>query len=458
MRRTFAPLVVSTAAIGLLAACAASVQAPIAEIAGPAAPVNAGSFVQLDGSGSKDPQNRSLTFTWTFDARPLGSTTTLADANTAKPSFMADVPGNYVVNLTVSNSVLTSTTAATVTVQVSTCAANAPVINGIQTSRATMNIGDSVQFTADVTDADNAPPCNLSQTFNYAWLLTQQPEGSRASLNNERSEKPSFTADKAGDYVVRLVVTDSTGLSSAQKTLTQTVKQCGAAAPTVTATAMPQTTHPNAAVNLTATVTDPDNACGANQTSTVQWSVRSKPDASSPVFSDSRSLRPTFAADKAGAYDITVTVDACGNVPPTVDSISASSGVSGTPPAGRVGTSITVDPVNVSNLNCLATGAPTSEWSLSVPSGSRAALSDPAATSPSFTPDVPGDYQVSLQVRDSLGIRSSPVFLRISALDCTPAPIAPVVNRIELVLPSADVTPEAPPALTIAPPLSTDQR
>src|SRR5258705_3013611 len=305
MRRIFAPFVISTAAIGLLVSCAASVQAPIAEIAPMPAAVNSGTFVQLDGSGSHDPQNRSLTYAWTFSTRPLGSSSTLADATTARPSFFADKTGDYVLSLTVSNSVLSSTTAATVTVQVSTCAANTPVINAIQSSHATVNIGDSVQFSADVTDADNVAPCNLTppQTFTYAWLLAQQPEGSRATLNSERSEKPSLTADKAGAYLVRLVVTDSTGLSSDPKTFTLTAAQCGASNPVVTATAMPGTTHPNALVNLTANVTGADNACGAHQTFTAQWPVRSKPDASSPVLSSCLATNPPFAAAQPRAYD-----------------------------------------------------------------------------------------------------------------------------------------------------------
>jgi hypothetical protein len=440
MRRTFAALVLSTAAIALLASCGASVPAPIASIAPMPEVVNAGTFVQLDASASRDPQSRRLTFNWSFTARPLGSSATLIDANTATPSFLADLPGEFALNLTVSNSVVTSTAAATVTVQVSGCAANPPAINGIQSSRTTVNIGDSAQFSANVEDADNLAPCNLDQRLDYAWLLAQQPEGSRASLNSERSETPSLTADKAGAYVLRLIVTDSTGRRSDPGKFTLEVAECGAATPVVAPTATPRTTHPNAAVKLDADVMDADEDCGAEQTFTVQWSVHSKPDGSTPVLSNSRAESPTFTADKAGAYElgvvatdstgrssdvgvVTVIVDACGDVAPTVASIAAVSGAVGTPPTGTVGTGITVQAVGVTSLNCLATGTPATEWSLAVPSGSRAALSNPAAASPSFTPDVAGDYQVSVQVRDSLGIRSAPAVLRIGVVDCTPSPI-----------------------------------
>jgi len=459
MNRTFAPLVLSTAAIALLASCAASVQAPVASIAPMPEAVNAGSIVQLDGSGSHDPQSHYLTFNWSFTDRPLGSTAAFTDPNTAKPSFLADLPGEYQVSLTVSNSVLTSRAAATVTVKVSDCAANPPVIKAIQPSRTTTNIGDSVRFSAEVEDADSLAPCNLDQTFTYAWLLAQQPEGSRAFLNSERSETPSLTADRAGEYVLRLIVTDSTGRASDPGTFTLDVAECGGATPAVAPTATPETTHPNAEVQLDADVTDADEDCGASQTRTVQWSIRSKPDGSAAALSNSRAESPTFTASKTGAYElgvvatdstgrssdvgiVNVIVDSCGDLPPTVEAITVVSGAEGDPPEGTVGTRMTVQAVDVSSLNCLATGTPATEWSLAVPSGSHVALSNPAAASPSFTPDVSGDYLVSVRVRDSLGIRSEPVFLGVSVADCTPEPVefgTPAISAV-----ATDPDPSAP--------------
>lgn len=61
------------------------------------------------------------------------------------------------------------------------------------------------------------------------------------------------------------------------------------------------------------------------------------------------------------------------------------------------------------------------EWSLiSVPIGSTAPLSDPIIVNPTFTPDLPGDYVVALNVTDSLGTVSEPATVTISTTNTAP--------------------------------------
>src|SRR5918912_2681155 len=103
----------STLALLLAAACADRVPDPVAN-AGAQQSVNAGSYVQLDGTTSHDPQSRELTYSWVIISRPPGSNAQLIDANTPKPSFVADVPGTYLIELTVSNSLFSSKSQVTV--------------------------------------------------------------------------------------------------------------------------------------------------------------------------------------------------------------------------------------------------------------------------------------------------------------------------------------------------------
>ncbi|HEX8435023.1 PKD domain-containing protein, partial [Archangium sp.] len=81
-----------------------SSDAPIAE-AGPDQHVFNGDTVQLNGTGSSDPQNRSLTYSWTLVSKPAGSNATLAQATTSTPTFDADLGGDYVLSLVVNNGV-----------------------------------------------------------------------------------------------------------------------------------------------------------------------------------------------------------------------------------------------------------------------------------------------------------------------------------------------------------------
>ena len=75
-------------------------QAPNAD-AGANQTVNVGDTVDLDASGSSDPEGGELSFSWTLTSAPSDSEAELANADAAQPSFTADVAGEYVAELTV---------------------------------------------------------------------------------------------------------------------------------------------------------------------------------------------------------------------------------------------------------------------------------------------------------------------------------------------------------------------
>ena len=74
------------------------------------------STVLLDGTPSSDADGDPLSFQWSFYSRPANSTAVLSGADTATPSFIADAPGTYTVQLTVMDSHGASSPTATVTV------------------------------------------------------------------------------------------------------------------------------------------------------------------------------------------------------------------------------------------------------------------------------------------------------------------------------------------------------
>jgi hypothetical protein len=90
-------------------------EAPIAN-AGPDRNTGVGIAVELDGTGSFDPDNNKLTFEWSLRSRPNGSKAELTKANEAKPSLKPDVLGRYVIELVVADERGKKSIADTVTV------------------------------------------------------------------------------------------------------------------------------------------------------------------------------------------------------------------------------------------------------------------------------------------------------------------------------------------------------
>lgn len=62
-----------------------------------------GQVLTLDGSASITSNGKSRTFTWTLESQPLNSQAVLADPGSARPSFVLDVVGDYVVRLVVND-------------------------------------------------------------------------------------------------------------------------------------------------------------------------------------------------------------------------------------------------------------------------------------------------------------------------------------------------------------------
>ncbi len=153
-------------------------------------------------------------------------------------------------------------------------------------ARCTVNRAPVANAGADVPDAPYTQVFTLQNLSSdpdgdpmaFGWSILSAPAGSLAPLSSTTSATPSFTPDKVGTYVVRLVVTDGPAgvpyrlTSQAQVTIVAVNR-----APVSTVTAPPPTSSRNVAMTFTGSASDVDG-----DTIDCQWQV-TPPGAGAPV-------------------------------------------------------------------------------------------------------------------------------------------------------------------------------
>ena len=161
--------------------------------------IHAGDMVVLDGSGSSDDSTASedLVYNWTFSSSPVGSQAAFTGNGTAFPTFDADLPGEYVIELVVTDGGGLTSEPDSVTISSDNVAPNADAGEDQATYA-----GDLV--TLDGTASDDPDGDGLT----FSWTLLSQPDGSAAVLDDPQSPVPTFIPDLPGEYQVELVVRD----------------------------------------------------------------------------------------------------------------------------------------------------------------------------------------------------------------------------------------------------------
>ncbi|MCH8198169.1 MAG: VCBS repeat-containing protein, partial [Proteobacteria bacterium] len=250
-------------------------------------------------------------------------------------------------------------------------------------------------------------------SLSYAWAILSTPAGSTASLSDATAARPAFTADIAGDYVLQLIVGDGTERSLAD-TVTVTT---GNSAPTADA-------GPDQTITVPATI-QLDGGASSDADSdplTFFWSVASRPKGGNPSLSDPSAVNPTFPVTKAGTYIFQLIVNdgTLDGAPETVTVTTLNSR-----PVADAGPDQSVIRGNPAQLDGSASNDAdndplTHRWALvSVPAGSAAALSDPAAVSPTLTTDLAGLYVAQLIVSDG-ALDADPDTVVVSATNTAP--------------------------------------
>jgi len=147
----------------------------------------------------------TFTYWWSFAELPGGSAARINDPAARPPSFVADVPGRYILRVAVTDPTARSATA-TLTVTASTCGSNAPTVSRVVVApAATVAVGQVVRLSPDIADADTDAACAAhAPVFAVAWTVEELPVGSTARFGDATALTPAWVPDVPGAYRLRV--------------------------------------------------------------------------------------------------------------------------------------------------------------------------------------------------------------------------------------------------------------
>lgn len=275
----------------------------------------------------------------------------------------------------------------------------------------TVPVGTSV----NLSGINSTNPSGVG-TLTYSWSFVSIPAGSQTVLRQATSPIAWFNVDVAGTYVVKLIVSNGSASSSATVT--------------VSTTQIPPPVA-NAGQNQTVPLGSPVILNGSASTSpnglplTYSWSIISRPSGSTAALQGSTTVSPFFVADKDGTYQVQLIVN--DGVPSSPSTVTISTRAvapvanAGTTQVVSVGATVQLNGAGSTDANGLTL---TYSWSLlSVPAGSAAKLTSPAAVNPTFVADKAGAYVAQLIVNDGQ-LSSAPATVTITTASQLAPPTA----------------------------------
>ena len=247
-----------------------------------------GSLITLNGRASSDANGDPLTYNWSLSA-PAGSTAALVNPTTVSPTFIVDRDGDYVAQLIVNDGTVNSTPDSVIISSDNV----RPVANAGPDQS---NIAPNILITLDGSQSFDANGDSLT----YSWSLTK-PDGSAAVLLSTTTVSPTFTVDRAGNYVAQLIVNDGTVSSIPDSVVIATIN----VAPVANAGPDQGGVVPLSSVTL--------NGSGSSDANsdplTYSWTFVSMPSGSIAALDDPSSPTPKFTADLVGSYEVQLIVN-----------------------------------------------------------------------------------------------------------------------------------------------------
>ncbi len=266
----------------------------------------------------------------------------------------------------------------------------------------------------------------------YQWELVSRPDSSEAVLEDTMTPNPYFTPDVVGEYVVEVSASDGDSRSAPDRvTITARI------GPEAVITGMPEAMMGNAGGVLPGTTVTLDAGASTvttDQMLTLEWAIVAQPVDDEDTPEDEGSKIELSDADKAmemlsftlmkkGVYTFQLTVSDADFSSTTTYTVAVRE-----PPEATftvlAPTNPSVDAAFTFDASESEFGPGSSkmyEWTVTRAPAGSAAMVEGEAAQVTFTPDVTGEYDITLVVSDGT-FSSDPVTATIIASDDTPTP------------------------------------
>ncbi|MDN3616923.1 PKD domain-containing protein [Vibrio gallaecicus] len=252
------------------------------------------------------------------------------------------------------------------------------------------------------------------QSISYQWAISNKPDGSMVSLNSTTAVSPYFTPDMAGNYTLDLI-TKSGGKDSEKVSYVIDVSDASTNVQPMIDLDIPESVAIGKTVDLHSQAYDVDG-----DVLTYQWALLSAPNNATMKLTNSATPTANLLSNTAGDYKLKLTVS--DGYETISEEVTVSYSAENVAPKARVknkqtfelGTSALLDATASTDGN---DDTITYEWKVvSQPENSTATLSNSTDAQPNFTPDLIGDYVLSLAVSDG-EFTSKDEYIRLSATE-----------------------------------------
>jgi hypothetical protein len=376
--------------------------------------VNIGDAIFLPGVGF-DADNDKLSYMWRISSKPIGSVSILKNPSQQSSEFFPDVAGNYNFTL-IANDGKQDSEPRNFTISASFSGTNRPPSSDPGYDKK-VKVGEKTKLLGNGFDPDN-------DFLTFLWTISSKPAGSTSTLSSSTIATPEFTPDVDGAYIFGLVVDDEKIESQVE-----TVKY--------TSNSVTGNTKPKAIPGISRNVNILEDSYvkgigfdADNDKLSYRWAIGNKPVGSKSFLTTPNSDNTKIIPDLPGSYSIFLIVND-GKEDSVAEQIILM--------ASQIGANRKPNPdtgfdrnVKIGEKTMLMGNGydpdnePLSyEWKfISKPTGSQAVISHKDVASPSFIPDVEGNYEFELKVSDKISSNIKRTFIKAISVSSNSKPIA----------------------------------